>query len=82
MRTLQLFLLSVPLFSLFAMAQMPSSLNLMPAPARVQVGTGLLFVDQSFTAVLESCVHKRSPHSTRPQIKFCLCYRSSTIATP
>ena len=50
MRTLQ-FLLSVSFFSFFAMAQMPSSLNLMPAPTKVQVGTGQLLVDQSFTAV-------------------------------
>lgn len=50
MRTLQ-FLLSVFFFSLFAMAQIPSSLNLMPVPAKVQVGTGQLVVDQSFTAV-------------------------------
>jgi hexosaminidase len=49
MRTLQ-FLLSVFFFSIFAMAQMPSSLNLMPVPAKVQVGTGQLIVDQSFTA--------------------------------
>ena len=50
MRTLQ-FLLSVFLFSFFAMAQIPSSLNLMPVPAKVQVGTGQLVVDQAFTAV-------------------------------
>ncbi|MGO9404509.1 MAG: beta-N-acetylhexosaminidase [Terriglobales bacterium] len=50
MRTLQ-FLLSVFFFSLFAMAQIPSSLNLMPVPVKVQVGTGQLVVDQSFTAV-------------------------------
>ncbi len=50
MRTLQ-FLLSVFFFSLFAMAQIPSSLNLMPVPAKVQVGSGQLVVDQSFTAV-------------------------------
>ena len=50
MRTLQ-FLLSVFFFSFFAMAQIPSSLNLMPVPAKVQVGTGQLVVDQSFTAV-------------------------------
>ena len=30
---------------------MPSSLNLMPVPAKVQVGTGQLVVDQLFTAV-------------------------------
>ena len=50
MRTLQ-FLLSVFFFSFFSMAQMPSSLNLMPVPAKVQVGTGQLVVDQAFTAV-------------------------------
>ena len=50
MRTLQ-FLLSVFFFSLFAMAQTPSSLNLMPLPSKVQFGTGQLIVDQSFTAV-------------------------------
>jgi hexosaminidase len=50
MRTLQ-FLLSVFFFSLFAMAQIPSSLNLMPVPTKVQVGAGQLVVDQSFTAV-------------------------------
>jgi hexosaminidase len=50
MRTLQ-FLLSVFFFSFFAMAQIPSSLNLMPVPAKVQVGTGQLVVDQAFTAV-------------------------------
>lgn len=50
MRTLQ-FLLSVFFFSLLAMAQSPSSLNLMPVPTKVQVGTGQLVVDQSFTAV-------------------------------
>lgn len=33
------------------MAQTPSSLNLMPMPTRVQIGTGQLVVDQSFTAV-------------------------------
>ena len=33
------------------MAQIPSSLNLMPVPATVQVGTGQLVVDQAFTAV-------------------------------
>jgi len=49
MRTLQ-FLLSVFFFSLFAMAQIPSSLNLMPVPAKAQVGIGQLVVDQSFTA--------------------------------
>ena len=49
MRTLQ-FLLSVFLFSFFAMAQIPSSLNLMPVPAKVQVGAGQLVVDQAFTA--------------------------------
>jgi hexosaminidase len=50
MRTLQ-FLLSVFFFSFFAMAQIPSSLNLMPVPTKLQVGTGQLVVDQSFTAV-------------------------------
>ena len=50
MRTLQS-LLSVSFFSLFAMAQIPSSLNLMPVPTKVQIGTGQLIVDQSFTAV-------------------------------
>ncbi|MGB9205553.1 MAG: family 20 glycosylhydrolase [Terriglobales bacterium] len=50
MRTLQ-FLLSVLFFSFFAMAQIPSSLNLMPVPAKVQVGTGQLVVDQAFTVV-------------------------------
>jgi hexosaminidase len=50
MRTLQ-FLLSVSFFSLFAMAQIPSSLNLMPVPTKIQFGTGQLVVDQSFTAV-------------------------------
>jgi len=50
MRTLQL-LLSMSFFSFLAMAQTPSSLNLMPMPMRVQVGTGQLVVDQSFTAV-------------------------------
>src|ERR1035437_7244944 len=50
MRTLQ-FLLSVFFFSFFAMAQIPSSLNLMPVPAKVQVGTPQLVVDQAFTAV-------------------------------
>ncbi len=50
MRTLQ-FLLSVFFFSILAMAQIPSSLNLMPVPAKVQVGSGQLVVDQSFTAV-------------------------------
>jgi len=50
MRTPQ-FLLCVSFFSLFAMAQTPSSLNLMPMPTRVQIGTGQLVVDQSFTAV-------------------------------
>jgi hexosaminidase len=50
MRTLQ-FLLSVFLFSFFAMAQIPSSPNFMPVPAKVQVGAGQLLVDQSFTAV-------------------------------
>jgi hexosaminidase len=49
MRTLQ-FLLSVFFFSFFAMAQIPSSLNLMPVPAKVQVGGGQLVFDQSFTA--------------------------------
>jgi hexosaminidase len=49
MRTLQ-FLLSVFFFSFFSMAQMPSSLNLMPVPTKVQVGTGQLVVDQSFNA--------------------------------
>ncbi len=33
------------------MAQIPSSLNLMPVPTKLQVGTGQLVVDQSFTAV-------------------------------
>ena len=33
------------------MAQIPSSLNLMPVPTKVQVGTGQLVVDQAFTAV-------------------------------
>ncbi len=32
------------------MAQIPSSLNLMPVPAKAQVGIGQLVVDQSFTA--------------------------------
>jgi hexosaminidase len=48
MRTLQL-LMIVCLLSLFGMAQTPSSLNLMPVPTKVQVGTGQLVVDQSFT---------------------------------
>ncbi|MGB8014047.1 MAG: family 20 glycosylhydrolase [Terriglobales bacterium] len=50
MRTLQ-FLLSVFFFSLLAMAQIPSSLNLMPVPSKVEVGSGQFVVDQSFTAV-------------------------------
>ena len=50
MRTLS-FLLSFLFFSFFAMAQIPSSLNLMPVPAKVQVGTGQLVVDQAFTAL-------------------------------
>jgi len=33
------------------MAQIPSSLNLMPVPTKIQFGTGQLVVDQSFTAV-------------------------------
>jgi hexosaminidase len=49
MRTLQ-FLLSVFFFSFFAMAEIPSSLNLMPVPTKVQVGAGQLVVDQAFTA--------------------------------
>ncbi len=49
MRTLQ-FLVSVFFFSFSTMAQIPSSLNLMPVPAKVQVGTGQLVVDQAFTA--------------------------------
>ncbi len=50
MRTLQ-FLLSVFLFSILAMAQISSSINLMPVPTKLQIGTGQLVVDQSFTAV-------------------------------
>ena len=50
MRTLQC-LLSIFFFSILAMAQIPSSLNLMPMPAKVQVGAGQLVVDQSFTAL-------------------------------
>ena len=37
--------------SVFAIAQMPSSLNLMPLPAKMQAGSGQLVVDQSFTAI-------------------------------
>jgi hexosaminidase len=49
MRTLQLLLIMCS-FPLIGMAQMPSSLNLMPVPSKVQIGTGQLVVDQSFTA--------------------------------
>ena len=42
---------SLLFFSTLAMAQMPSSLNLMPMPATLQTGSGQLVVDQSFTAV-------------------------------
>jgi hexosaminidase len=50
MRTF-LFVASLLLISMFAMAQTTSSLNLMPMPTKVQVGSGQLVVDQSFTAV-------------------------------
>jgi hexosaminidase len=50
MRTFQC-VASLFLFSMCAMAQIPSSLNLMPVPAKVQLGSGQLVVDQSFTAV-------------------------------
>lgn len=42
---------SLLFISVLAVAQMPSSLNLMPMPAKVQPSAGQLVVDQSFTAV-------------------------------
>jgi hexosaminidase len=49
MRTLQSLLIMCS-FPFLGLAQMPSSLNLMPVPTKVQVGVGQLVVDQSFTA--------------------------------
>jgi hexosaminidase len=51
MRTL-LFLVSVLFFSTASVAQTPSSLNLMPVPAKIQPGTGQLVIDQLFTVAV------------------------------
>lgn len=49
MRTLRVLVMALFLSTPLA-AQMPSTLSLMPVPAKVQVGSGQLVIDQSFTA--------------------------------
>jgi hexosaminidase len=43
-------------------AQMPSTLNLMPVPAKVQAGSGQLVIDQSFTAASTGASDARLKH--------------------
>jgi hexosaminidase len=52
MRTLHLVVSALFLSTCFAAAQMPSTLTLMPVPAKIQVGAGQLVVDQLFTVAL------------------------------
>jgi hexosaminidase len=52
MRTLHLVVSALFLSRCFAAAQMPSTLTLMPVPAKIQVGAGQLVVDQLFTVAL------------------------------
>src|SRR3979411_230766 len=59
MRTLLLPLSTLLLSTCFAAAQMPSTLNLMPAPAKLQPGTGQLVVDQLFTVAVTGAKDSR-----------------------
>jgi len=52
MRTLHLVVSVLFLSTCFAAAQMPSTLTLMPVPAKIQLGAGQLVVDQLFTVAL------------------------------
>jgi len=45
-------------------AQMPSTLSLMPVPAKVQVGTGQLVIDQTFTAASSGASDARLERGT------------------
>ena len=49
MRSLRVLVIALSLSTPLA-AQMPSTLSLMPVPAKVQAGNGQLVIDQSFTA--------------------------------
>ena len=49
MRTLLLVVSAVFLSTCFAASQMPSTLTLMPVPAKIELGTGQLVIDQLFT---------------------------------
>jgi hexosaminidase len=50
MRILYSLLIAISLSTSLAAAQMRSTLSLMPVPAKAQVGSGQLVIDQSFTA--------------------------------
>jgi len=49
MRTLLLVVSALFLSTCFAASQMPSTLTLMPVPAKIELGTGQLVIDQLFT---------------------------------
>jgi hexosaminidase len=50
MRTLQVLTIALTVSTSLAAMQMPSTLSLMPVPAKVEVGSGQLAIDSSFTA--------------------------------
>jgi hexosaminidase len=52
MRTLHLVVSALILSTCFAAAQTPSTLTLMPVPAKIQLGAGRLAIDQLFTVAL------------------------------
>jgi hexosaminidase len=50
MRTLQVLTIALTVSTSLAAVQMPSTLSLMPVPAKVEIGSGQLAIDSSFTA--------------------------------
>ena len=52
MRTLHLVVTALLLSTCFAAAQMPSTVSLMPVPAKIQTGAGQLVIDQLFTVAV------------------------------
>src|ERR1700704_643777 len=59
MRTLLHLVSALFLSTCFAAAQMPSTLTLMPVPAKIQSGTGQLVIDQLFTVAVTGAKDSR-----------------------
>jgi len=59
MRTLDFVVIALILSASFLQGQAPSTLNVMPLPAKVQVGSGQLIIDQLFTVAVTGAKDSR-----------------------